>query len=203
MIYQRTELKEFFVWVDPNDWMVKNNIGLVGGLSHAPPSPENSAPEHLLFVHNPNHRQGFVSRFHVGVIKSYSVEYDLERFRYEHFRHYPSRLHAMYLFEDRQEAQRYRETHMSHVSNRILKRCVTEGPYLYSLHDLNWIDFLRIGHSIDADNLNFIWRAYWSSERVSEHRLESFGQPWTAQPIMEALFYGRVKFPSKSLEASD
>ena len=32
MIYQGTEPKEFFVWVDPSDWMVKNNIGMVGGL---------------------------------------------------------------------------------------------------------------------------------------------------------------------------
>src|SRR3954447_22150170 len=64
MIYQGTEPKEFFVWVDPSDWMVKNNIGMVGGLSSEPPAPDAAAPEHLMFVHNPNHKQGFVSRFH-------------------------------------------------------------------------------------------------------------------------------------------
>ena len=96
MIYSGDEPKEFFVWVDPNDRMVKNNIGMVGGLGHVPPPPEDAAPEHLLFVHNPSNRQGIVSRFHVGVIKAYAVEYDMERFRYERFREYPSRLHAMY-----------------------------------------------------------------------------------------------------------
>jgi hypothetical protein len=93
-----------------------------------------------------------VSRFHVGVIKSYAVEYDLEPFRYANFKDYPSRLHSKYLFKSREEAQRYRETHVDHVSTRILKRGVTGGPYVYSLHDLGWVDFLRIGHSMDVDN---------------------------------------------------
>jgi hypothetical protein len=203
MIHSGNEAKEFFVWVDPNDWMVKHNIGMVGGLGHAPPPQEDAAPEHLLFVHNPNHRQGMASRFHIGVIKAYAVEYDLERFRYERFRESPSRLHAMYLFETRQGAQRYRDTPLEHVSTRILKRGVTEGPYVYSLHDLNWIDFLRLGHSMDVNSLNYVWRAYWGGERVSDHQLQSMGEPWTAQPIMEALFYGRVNFPSKSLASSD
>ena len=203
MIHQGTAEKEFFIWVDPNDWMVKHNIGLVGGLGHAPPPPEAAAPEHLLFVHNPNHKQGMVSRFHVGVIKNYAVEYDLERYRYANFKDYPSRLHSMYLFESREEAQRYRETHMDHVSTRILKRGVTGGPYVYSLHDLCWIDFLRIGHSMDVDTLNYCWRAYWNGERVNDRRLQWMGQRWTAQPIFEALFYGRVNFPNQNLTASD
>ena len=203
MIHYGTEPKEFFVWVNPNDWMVKNNIGMVGGLSSEPPPPDAAAPNHLMFVHNPNHKQGFVSRFHVGVIKSYAVEYDLERFRYERFRDYPSRLHAMYYFESRQVAEQYGETHKDHVAGRILKRGITVGGYMYSLHDANWIDFLRLGHSIDADTFNYIWQAYWSGEHVSNHQLQSMGQPWTAQPIVEALFYGRVNFPNKSLAASD
>ena len=184
MIHRGNEPKEFFVWVDPNDWMVRHNVGMIGGLGHAPPPPEAEAPEHLLFVHNPNHKQGMVSRFHVGVMKSYAVEYEIERFRYQLFREYPSRLHAMYLFETRQEAERYRETHMDHVSNRILKRGVTDGPYVYSLHDLNWIDFLRLTTMIDVDSLNTIWRAYWQGQRVRDHRLQSMGQPWTAEPII-------------------
>jgi hypothetical protein len=64
-------------------------------------------------------------------------------------------LHSKYLFKSREEAQRYRETHVDHVSTRILKRGVTGGPYVYSLHDLGWVDFLRIGHSIDVDTLKY------------------------------------------------
>jgi hypothetical protein len=83
------------------------------------------------------------------------------------------------------------------------KRGLTGGPYVYSLHDLCWIDFLRIDHSMDVDTLNYCWRAYWSGERVKDYPLQSMGQPWTAEPIFEALFYGRVNFPNKNLTASD
>ena len=109
--------KEFFLWVDPTDWMVQNNIGLAGGLGCAP--PENADPANLMFVFNPNHRQGFVSRFHVGVINSYRVEYYLDQ-PIRHFSTLPSRLHGMYPFEGLTEAERYRDTHASHISGRIL-----------------------------------------------------------------------------------
>jgi hypothetical protein len=68
--------KEFFIWVDPQDWMVKHNIGLIGGIGQEP--PPDIAPADLAFVYNPNHKLGFVSRFHIGIIHDYSIEYDLE-----------------------------------------------------------------------------------------------------------------------------
>lgn len=155
MTIRGVEPKEFFVWVDPDDSMVQHNIGLVGGIGQGEPNPEDSAPEHLMFVHNPNHRQGFVSRFHTGVLRNYMVEYDLERFRYERYRSYPSRLHAMYLFENKVEASQYHLRHPVHVGRRVLKRGVTLGQYAYSIHDSAWIDFLRLGHMMDVDTLNF------------------------------------------------
>ncbi len=203
MLVNDAEEREFFVWVDPDDWMVKHNIGLVGGMTHMPPPEEDAAPEHLLFVHNPNHRQGMVSRFHVGVVKSYAVEYDLERFRFSQFPTYPSRLHSMYLFQDRVSADKYRETHLSHVANRVLKRAITSGGYVFSTHDLGWIDFLRLGHTLDVATLNLCWRAYWRGESVEDYALQSMGAPWTVAPIVEALFYGRINFPNKDLTQSD
>ncbi len=181
--------------------MVQHSIGLVGGIGHTP--PEHPDPADLMFVFNPKHRQGFVSRFHVGVINSYAVEYDLERFRFVRFPALPSRLHAMYLFEDREASERYRITHEGHIAGRLLKRGVTSGPYFFSRHDLAWIDFLRLGHSMDADTLNFCWHQYWSGGRVQDHQLTSMGKPWKAKSINECLFYGRVKFPNKCLSKSD
>lgn len=201
MLVLSSDVREFFVWVDPNDWMVKNNIGTVGGLGHTP--PEHPDPNDLMFVFNPNHKQGMVSRFHVGVIGSYAAEYDLERFRFQFHPGLPSRLHAMYLFENRRDANLYRKSHKNHVQGRILKRCVTAGPYVYSHHDLAWIDFLRAGHSMDAETLNFCWRNYWAGHRSEEFKMTSMGKPWIAKSITEILFYGRVNFPNKGLSKSD
>jgi hypothetical protein len=195
--------KEFFVWIDPNDFLVQNNIGMVGGIAQPEPNPEDTAPEHLKFIHNPNHRQGFISRFHLNVMYNYGIEYDLERFRYENFKSFPSCLHAMYLFENKIEASRYYAKHPSHVGSRVLKRGVTAGPYLYSIHDSAWIDFLRLQHSMDADTFNFCWRGYWSGDRASNHTFQSMGKPWVAESIMEVLFYGRLNFSNKDVSVFD
>ena len=156
-----------------------------------------------MFVHNPNHRQGFISRFHLGVMHNYSIEYDLERFRYERFRTFPSRLHAIFLFENKNEASRYHAKHPAHVGRRVLKRGVTEGQYIYSIHDSAWIDFLRAGHSIDEDTFNFCWRGYWSGAQAADYPFQSMGKPWVPEFIMEVLFYGRVNFPNQNVSVFD
>uniref|UniRef100_UPI00352AA522 hypothetical protein n=1 Tax=Salmonella sp. M198 TaxID=3240293 RepID=UPI00352AA522 len=91
-------------------------------LSQPPPSVEAALPENLMFVFNPDHKQGFVSRFHVGALKNYMIEYqlELERNRSPDFRHLPSRFHSLFLFESVDDAERYREGHGSHVGTRIL-----------------------------------------------------------------------------------
>ena len=187
-----TELKEFFVWVDPNDWQIRHNVGIVGGIAQPEPSAEEAAPDHLMFVYNPSHKQGFVSRFHLSVMYNYGIEYDLERYRYERFRPFPSRLHAIFLFENRKDASRYHAKHPAHVGRRVLKRGVTASPYVYSTHDSAWIDFLRLGHSIDAETLNFCWQGYWTGDRVENHTFQSMGKPWQSESITEVLFYGRI-----------
>jgi hypothetical protein len=198
----RTEQREFFVWVNPDDFMAKHNIGVVGGIGQEPP-PQDFSPKDLLFIHNPNHKVGFVAPFHRGVIQDYGIEYDLERFRYENHRELPSRLFALYLFENRAEASKYHAQHPAHVGRRVLKRGITEGPYIYTVHDSAWIDFLRLPHSIDADTFNFCWRGYWSGARMEGHEFTSMGRPWKPISIMEALFYGRINFPNKDVHVFD
>ena len=163
-------------WVDPDNWMVKNNVGIVGGIVQPPPPVANPAPEDLMFVFNRGNKQGDTSPFHLGVINQYRIEYDLERFRHERYPSTPSRLFAMFLFETRQEAETYRLDHANHVGNRTLKRGLTHGPYVYSTHDSAWIDFLRLMHMIDVDSLNVCWNGYWSGKRADAQKFEVDGE---------------------------
>jgi hypothetical protein len=124
----------------------------------------------------------------------------LEISRRSHFAQYPCRLQAIFLLDSADQAQKYATRHPDHVANRLLKRCTIVGPYVYSTHDSAWVNFLPIGHSIDQETLDLVGRAYWSGERVVDHRLTSMGQEWTDGPIFEVLFLGRVDFLDKSLE---
>lgn len=198
-----TEQKEFFLWIDPEDWQIQNNIGMVGGIAQPEPDPQNAGPDNLMFIPNPNRKADFISRFHLGITYNYGIEYDLERFRYQNFREFPSRLHALYLFENRREASRYHAKHPAHVGRRVLKRGLTASPYVYSTHDSAWIDFLRLSHSIDVDTFNFCWRGYWSGERAENHSFMSMGKALAATTIMETLFYGRINFPNKDVYVFD
>lgn len=45
-----------------------------------------------------------------------------------------------------------------------------------------------------------IGNAYWSGQHVEDNHLESWGQKWTEEPIIEALFIGRVEFYDRNLK---
>lgn len=195
------EPRDFFVWVNPLDFSVKHNIGLIGSIAQQPVFP--SSAEELMFVFNGEHKQGFMSRFHLGVMRHYAIEYELERYRCLFHQVLPSRFHALYLFATREDALIYASAHEDHVRGRVLKRGVTHGQYTFSLHDAAWIDFLRLDGSKDEDTQNFCWRGYWSGERADSHSFQSHGSEWRPSSVLEALFYGRVDFPNKDLSKSD
>jgi hypothetical protein len=199
-----TEPKEFYVWVDPEDFSVKHNVGLIGWIGTAQ-IPSDLKAEDLMFIFNADHKQGFMSRFHLGVMRNYSIEYELERFRSAYYPDYPSRLHAVYLWPDKKEAERYATNHKDHLRGRILKRGLTEGPYKYSIHDAAWIDFLRLGHSLEPETISACAHAYWTGARADQEgqQFSSPGKPWTPISAMEALLYGGLEFPNKSLVQSD
>jgi hypothetical protein len=193
--------REFFVWVSPALFLIQNNLGLVGSFTGGPIIPGIDGPEGLLFVPNPNPkaRQCSISPFHLGVIREYHVEYELEVVRYRDFRALPSRLHALYLLESREAAERYGDAHPDHVQGRILKRAETNGPYTYSIHDSAWIRFLRLPSSKDQETMESCAHGYWSGARITEGKFTSMGKPWTAPSVLEVLFYGRVDFPNRQL----
>jgi hypothetical protein len=187
--------RDFFVFVDPNDWLTRHQLALIGSFSSSP--ADASAPK-LMFLPNPEF-QTFISPFQNNLVRNYMAEYNLELCREQNFAHYPCRLQAIFLFDTEEEARKYLARHHNHVGGRLLKRCQTIGRYLWSRHDSSWIDFLRVGHSMDAETLQFVGRAYWSGDSVKNHQLTSMGKAWSEDPIMEVLLLGRIDFDDRGL----
>jgi hypothetical protein len=98
---------------------------------------------------------------------------------------------------------KYKDAHPEHVRFRILKMGVTEGPCVCSSHDSAWIDFLRLGHSLDADTFSACARAYWRGVQADTCELVSMGKPWQAISVPEILFYGQLRFCDRDLSRSD
>lgn len=132
-------------------------------------------------------------------MREYIPEYNLELSRESSFQKYPSRLNSIYLFMTGEEAQKYSDLHKWHVGDRILKKCHSIGPCIYSVHDSSWVDFLRLSHALDAESIDNVGNAYWTGKRVKDFKLQSMGKPWTQDPIWEALFMGRVEFYDRDL----
>jgi hypothetical protein len=196
------ETKDFFVYVDPDDFISAHNIRFTGQFSSSPtPDGQSLALDsHVvpMFVPNPDFK-GFVSPFHNNLLRNFAVEYALEHFRSRLFPRYPSRLQALFVLPDEEQAQNYLNRHPNHVGNRILKRGSVSSPSLYSQHDSAWINFLRLGLMIDPKDYERFAKAYWSGERVCDYKPIAFGKPWTEEPVWEVLLYGRLVFNDRSL----
>jgi len=108
-----------------------------------------------MFLPNPEFKT-FISPFQNNLLRNYIAEYNLELSRQRSFGAYPGRLQAIFLLDSAEEAQKYAARHPDHAGTRLLKRCTTVGAYHYSVHDSAWVNFLRIGHSMDQGTLEFV-----------------------------------------------
>lgn len=95
-----------------------------------------------MFLPNPSSRT-FVSPFQNNLLRAYMAEFNLEMSRERSFSEYPSRLHAIFLLDSEEEAEKYAKHHPEHVSKRVLKQARTAGSYTFSRHDASWVDFFR------------------------------------------------------------
>jgi hypothetical protein len=132
------ERRDFFVWVDPQNFLVKHNAGLAGSFTGGPIGDAPPGPAGLMFIANPQPPAISITPFHSSVVNWYRVEYNLENARAFEFKQLPSRFHALFLLQSRKEAERYKAAHPDQVASRILKRVQTVGAYLYSIHDASF-----------------------------------------------------------------
>jgi hypothetical protein len=182
--------KSFYVWINEKDIYANHNANMVGSFVSISNKEDN-----LMFVPNKNF-SGYISPFQGNLLRSYSAEYNLEITRKQNYPQYPSRLVATFLFEHEEDAMRYKESHEFHVGSRILKMGKTVGSYLYSRHDLSWIDFLRSPLLIDKETATKMVHSYWKGESVESFQLELMEKPLSAvaKSIYEVLFVGRIDF---------
>ena len=198
-LFRSTEVVDFWVWVNPQNWLVRHQIAVVGGFfSGGLAAGEKRS--NLMFLPNPDFG-GDITPFQHGVMREYMAEYNLEMGR-EHynFGQYPSRLNAIYLFDNEAEAHKYKARHPAHVDRRVLKKGKSVTPCVYSKHDSSWVDFLRLTHSVDPESISYVSKAYWSGVNVKECQLMSMGQAWSQDPIIEILFLGRLQFYDRKLD---
>ena len=195
-LFLQNNNEDFWVWVNPNNWLVKHYIANTGGFSSGGIVKQKKS--NLMFIPNPEF-DGDISAFHHGITRDYLAEYNLELGRERYFPQYPSRLNAIYLFKSEEEANKYQERYNWHVGDRILKKCYSKISFGYSVHDLSWVDFLRLSHSVDQESLDDLCRAYWSGKKVEDCQLSSEGKLWIQKPILEVLFLGRIEFYDKNI----
>ncbi len=196
-LYHRADSVEFWVWINPQNWLVKHQIDFTGGFTSG--GLLNRGKSNLMFIPNPDFKSD-ITPFQFGIMREYMAEYNLEMGRERYFADYPSRLNAIYLFTSEAEAQKYKKRHMEHVGDRILKKGHSITPCVYSIHDSSWVDFLRLTHSVDPVSIDNISKAYWSGARVDDSKLLTMGQPWSQEAIFEALFLGRIEFYDRNLD---
>ena len=87
-LFASDEERDFFVYVDPNDWLIQHQIGLIGSFGTGPVTPSD---ETLMFLPNPDFKT-FISPFQNNLLSGYVAEYNLELARERSFSTYPCRL---------------------------------------------------------------------------------------------------------------
>lgn len=198
-LFASAEPVDFWVWINPKNWLVRHQIQVVGGFTSGGVVP-GEKKSNLMFLPNPEFG-GDITPFQHGVMRDYMAEYNLEMGReFYNFKQYPSRLNAIYLFDSESEAHKYRQRHLSHVGDRILKKARSVTRCSYSKHDSSWVDFLRLTHSVDPESISNVSKAYWSGVNVEDCQLMSMGQSWSQTPIIESLFLGRIEFYDRALD---
>jgi hypothetical protein len=192
------EQRDFFVWVDPQAFLVQANVYSTGQFSSAELIDPN---ETLPFLRNEKFG-GIMTPFLRSITHDYNVEFNLEMSRRRDYSAYPCRLISIFLFDSESTAQKYGERHPEHVDSRVLQRVKTVGRYTYSWHDSSWIDYLRIPHFGMSERIDAISQDYWTGRKAIGYTLTSFGKTWRAEPLAEILYIGTVEFYDRSFLSS-
>jgi hypothetical protein len=189
-IFTDSEVRHFWVWVDPADMISHHNMNIVGSFCSA---PQIASSETMMFTLNPAFH-GFISPFQNNLMRNYAADYNLELARRARFHRYPCRLQAIFLLESESDAVTYQEKNPRHVEDRVLKRVTSAGDYCFSRHDSSWVNFLRLPHMMSPEDIDNCTNAYWLGQSVEDVQLSSFGKRWTQERTTELLYLGRIDF---------
>jgi hypothetical protein len=187
--------KQFCVYAKPSDLMAFHNIQVMGHLSSVLEELNTASTQNnLMFIPNPDYKSD-VTPYHNNIARKLRTEYNFEQHRPPF---YPSRTQALFLFDSEKSAEVYKLIHPDHIKDRLLVHGVTEGDYIYSIHDSGWFDFLCQNAGFDDHTINNNLSAYWAGINVNQCELQLYGHPWTQAPTHEVLFYGRLKILEES-----
>lgn len=182
--------REFFLWIDLKRDMISKNNYKVGSFFSI---PQNENQDNLMFLPNDKFN-GFVSPFQANLLWNYEAEYNLEIHRRRYYSNYPSRLEAIFLFDNKETAKIYQKRHSNHVLKRELKKVKSCGNYILSNHDCGWIDFLKERGMKDNQTHFNVCKSYWEGINVIDTKLTHYGKPWSVKPIIEMLYLGEINF---------
>lgn len=190
--YKGSDTRDFYFWVDPKNFISFHNIAVIGQISNPPLSQANNQNENLLFIPNPNYKHSFVTPYHNNITKRIRAEYSLEIGRPLN---YPSRMQALYLLDSKQDAEVYKQIHMSHVNDRVLIVGKTVGEYIYSIHDSGWFDYLCLDANFDSNTVKNCVDVYWEGFNIVDFsgKISLYGHAWSQPPTRECLFLGNIQ----------
>ena len=156
--------------------------------------PNRGQPDdsYLQFIPNPDFK-GVLSLFQFNVTAEYRLEYNLELARLAYYPNLPSRLSAIYVFDDMNEAQKADNRYgWSHHSDLVKLRPV--NPHLlcdYSRHDMEFVSMAR-GANITGEELDYMAKSYWEGKACEG--MICRGMHFRSDPIWETLYDGALTF---------
>ena len=126
--------------------------------------------DYLPYIKNPDYFGG-VSPFNWRIVERYSIEYNLEVYRLQHYKHYPSRFSGLFAFGDYETCK--------NISNKYPKIWKLEDCMKYKLKDcgvyneyikvvktnyniIGLLDHLGYGESIFGNEA--VYDAYWKGQ---------------------------------------
>ena len=84
-LFSSDKPRDFFVYIDPEDLLVRHQVGLIGSFTSM---PADASAATLMFLPNPAFKT-FISPFQNNLLRQYIAEYNLELSRQRYFAAYP------------------------------------------------------------------------------------------------------------------
>lgn len=124
---------------------------------------EEGRADFLPFVPNDKASTGFLSPFTAGTINGYRVEWDAEVARKQWFSDAPSRLTAVFAFEQWQDCERVSGRYgwpLEEVRRFSIAHALRMRRVNMEIASLARTAYARA--MLDADSLDHLWRSYWA-----------------------------------------